>query len=104
MVSEGWMEVRGEPGRYTGMINVGGVAARILTLEIGEDHMAVRASTRQRTLILRLARDGDFLSGNWVLGAQRGTIIANRRPDQTSGGPVSIGRSLRPPHSDHDPS
>lgn len=104
MVSEGWMEIRGEPATYTGLIDIGGVAARILSLEVGEDHMTVRATTSQRPLILRLARDENFLSGNWILGRQRGTIVARKRPDHPSGGPVSIGRSFRPPHSDHDPS
>lgn len=98
------MEIRGEPDGYAGMIDVGGAAGRILSLEVGEDHMTVRADVRQRTLILRLARDGDFMSGNWVLGRQRGTIVANKRPGQRSDGPVSIGRSPRPPHSDQDPS
>ena len=98
------MDIRGEPGSYTGMIALGSAAARILSLEVGEDHMNVRADMRQQTLILRLARDGDYLSGNWVLGGQRGTIVANKRPNQTSGGPVSIGRSSRPPHSDQAPS
>lgn len=104
MVSEGSMEIRGEPGGYTGMINITGVAARVTNLEAGEDHMTVHAITGEHPLILRLARDGDFLSGNWILGPQRGTIIANKRSDQSSGGPVSIGRSSRPPHSDQDPS
>lgn len=98
------MDIRGEPGSYTGMIDVGGATARILSLEVGEDHMTVRADLRQQALILRLARDGDYLSGNWVLGTQRGTIVANKRPGQTSGCPVSTGRSRRPPHSDQDPS
>ena len=106
MVSDGAMEIRGKPGSYTGTIDVGAAAARILSLDVGEGYMTVRAELRRQTLILRLARDGDFLSGNWVLGAQRGTIVANKRPGQASGsgGPVSTGRSGRPPHSDQDPS
>lgn len=104
MVSEGTMEIRGEPGSYTGTIAVGTVGARIVSVEAGADHMTVHAATSERTLILRLARDGDFFSGNWVLGRQRGTIIGNKRPGQSSGAPASIGRSLRPPHSDQDPS
>ena len=98
------MVIRGEPGRYTGMINIGSVAARILSLEAGQDHMAVRATTSQQTLILRLARDEEFFSGNWILGGQRGTIVGNKRSGQSSGGPESTGRSFRPPHSDQDPS
>lgn len=104
MVSEGTMSIRGEPGNYTGMIAVGSVAARIVNVEPGEDHMTVHATTRQTNLILRLGWDGEFLSGNWILGAQRGTFVGRRRPDQRSGGPVSMGTSLRPPHSDQDPS
>ena len=104
MVSEGTMEIRGEPGRYTGMIAVGSVGARIVGVEAAADHMIVRATTSERTLILRLARDEDFFSGNWILGGQRGTIVGRKRPDQSSAGPVSIGRSFRPPHSDQDPS
>ena len=104
MVSEGTMDVRGEPGDYTGMIAVGSVSARIVNVEPGEDHMTVHATARQANLILRLVWDGEFLSGNWILGAQRGTFAGRKRPDQPSGGPVSIGRSSRPPHSDQDPS
>ena len=107
MVSEGMMEVRGirgEPGSYTGVITVGSVTARIVNVDAGEDHMTVHAIASQGTLILRLAWDGEFLSGNWILGAQRGTFAGRKRPDQPSGGSVSIGRSSRPPHSDQDPS
>ena len=98
------MDVRGEPGNYTGMIAVGSVSARIVNVEPGEDHMTVHATARQANLILRLAWDGEFLSGNWILGAQRGTFVGRKRPDQPSGGPISIGRPSRPPHSDQDPS
>ncbi len=76
------MEIRGEPGRYTGMIAIGSVQVRVVSIEAGADHLTVRAATNERTLILRLARDGDFFSGNWVLGGQRGTIVGNKRPDQ----------------------
>ena len=104
MVSEGTMDIRGEPGNYAGMIAVGSVAARIVNVEPGEDHMTVHATARQANLILRRAWDGAFLSGNWILGAQRGTFLGRRRPDQPSGDPLSIGRSSRSPHSDQDPS
>lgn len=104
MVSEGTMDIRGEPGNYTGMIAVGSVIARIVNVDAGEDHMAVHATARQTNLILRLAWDGESVSGNWILGAQRGTFVGRKRPVQPSGGPVSIGRSGRPPHSDQDPS
>lgn len=104
MVSEGTMDIRGEPGNYTGMMAVGSVAARIVNVDAGQDHMTVHATTRQTNLILRLVWDGEFLSGNWILGAQRGTFVGRKRRDQQSGGPVSIGRSGRAPHSDQDPS
>ncbi len=78
MVSEGSMEIRGEPGRHSGVIDIGSAPARILSVEVGDDHMNVRADMRRQTLILRLARDGDFLSGNWVLGVQRGTAVARK--------------------------
>lgn len=107
MVSEGTMEVRGirgEPGSYTGVITVGSVTARIVNVDAGDDHMTVHAIASQGTLILRLAWDGEYLSGNWILGPQRGTFMGRKRPGQPSGGPVSIGRSARPPHSDQEPS
>ncbi len=110
------MHIRGEPGRYAGIIAIGGVSARIVNVEVGEDHMTVQASTTSsagggRALILRLARDEDFFSGNWILGVQRGAIVGTRRSDPASvqalyppGGPLAIGTSSRPPHSDQDPS
>ncbi len=104
MVSEGTMDIRGEPGGYAGVITVGGVTARIVSVEAGADHMTVHAIAAQGNLILRLVWDGESLSGNWILGAQRGTFAGRKRRDQQSGGPVSIGTSGRPPHSDHDPS
>jgi len=65
MVSRGTMHIRGSPGRYAGIIAIGGVSARIVNVEIGEDHMTVLAATASpagggRSLILRLARDEDF--------------------------------------------
>lgn len=104
MVSEGTMDIGGEPGRYTGLVAIGGVAARIFAVEAGEDHMTVRAALRQGSLILRLAWDGESVSGNWLMGGRRGTIMGRKRPRQPPGGPVSIGRSERLPHSDQDPS
>lgn len=107
MVSEGTMEVRGipdEPGSYTGVITVGSVTARIVNVDAGDDHMTVQAIASQGTLILRLAWDGEYLSGNWILGPQRGTFLGRKQPGHPSGGPVSTGRSARPPHSDQEPS
>ncbi len=125
MVSEGTMEVYGEPGGYVGRVSVGGVNARIVLVEPGEGHMSVHVEVEGGLLLFRLAGDGAFLSGNWVMGERRGTVAAKRRRDDGRrgptrmsrrsnapgtysadrlGGPVSTGRSLRPPHSDQDPS
>lgn len=112
MVAEGVMEIRGTPGAYRGRLEAGGLSADVMAVETGPGHMTVEADTGQGTIVLRLTVDGGFLSGNWVLGLRRGTMTAERtggRPAVAgyvvgSGGPVSNGRSLRPPHSDHEPS
>lgn len=118
MVAEGVMEIRGAPGAYRGRLEAGGLSADIVAVETGPGHMAVEADTGQGTVVLRLAVDDGFLSGNWVLGLRRGTVTAQRRGRQPagfgavagsgavaeSGGPVSTGRSSRPPHSDQEPS
>ncbi len=101
MVSEGTMEIYGEPGAYLGRVSVGGVNGRIVLVEPGEGHMNVQVEVEGGRLVFRLAGDGAFLSGNWVMGERRGTVVAERHD---YGGPVSTGRSLRPPHSDQDPS
>ncbi len=112
------MEIRGHPGHYRGILVAGGISARIDGVDTGEDHVRIGARTDHGSLILRLARDGDFLSGNWILGARRGTFTAEKHPQRrhgsgspdsspgepTAAGPVSTGRSSRLPHSDHDPS
>ena len=101
MVSRGTMEIQGEPGAYLGRVSVGGIAGRVVVVEPGEGHMSVQVEVDGGLMVLRLAGDGAFLSGNWILGRRRGAVVAERR---AQGGPVSTGRSLRPPHSDQDPS
>lgn len=118
-VSDGTMTIRGQPGNYRGTLSVGVLAAPIAAVETGVAILNVHASLPQGTLILRLSGDGLCFAGNWVLGAQRGTITAEKLPRAQgsggcahpgsrrplpSGGPVSTGRSSRPPHSDQDPS
>ena len=78
LVSEGMIEIRGSPGNYRGRLVVGGTEAAIGSVEVGAGHMNVRAIMPTGTLVLRLAGDGAFFSGNWVLGAQRGTVIAEK--------------------------
>ena len=79
MVSEGTMTIRGVPGDYRGTLSIPGVSAEIGEVELGEGDVQLRARTDRGMLILRLLRDGDFLSGNWILGEQRGTFAAERR-------------------------
>ena len=79
LVSEGTMTLRGVPGNYRGNLSAGGMSAEIGRVEIGEDNMSLRAETDGGTLILRLLKDGTFLSGNWVLGDRRGTFTAEKR-------------------------
>lgn len=97
------MDVRGAPGAYRGRLEAGGLSAEIVAVETGPGHMTVEADTGQGKVVLRLAVNDGFLSGNWVLGLRRGTVTAERRRRQP-GVPVSTGRSSRPPHSDHEPS
>ena len=79
LVSEGTMTVRGVPGRYRGTLSAGGMSAEVHRVEVGEDNMSLWAETDGGTLILRLLKDGSFLSGNWVLGERRGTFTAEKR-------------------------
>lgn len=102
-VAEGVMEVRGAPGAFRGRLEAGGLSAEIVAVETAPGHMTVEADTGRGTVVLRLAVDAGFLSGNWVLGRRRGTVTAERRGRQ-SGVPTSTGRSSRPPHSDQEPS
>ena len=106
MVSEGTMEISGEAGSYVGRLSVGGIVAVVRRVEPGPGHMRVEADTGRGIVVLRLATDGEFFSGNWVMGAQRGTATAEKRRPYYEGdvGPVSTGSSSRPPHSDHEPS
>ena len=78
MVSEGTMEIYGEPGEYRGRFSVGVVAAPIVLVEPGEGQLNVQVDVDTGRLTLRLVGDGSFLSGNWVLGQRRGTVVAER--------------------------
>ncbi len=116
MVAEGTMEIRGRPGRYVGTVAIGSFGGRIVSVEPGAGQLVVEVDSETGRLVFRLTADGACLSGNWVLGHLRGTIVAERSGGRVgglsadgyavgaSGGPVSTGRSVRPPHSDQDPS
>lgn len=78
LVSEGTMSIRGEPGAYRGALVAGGMTAVITGVDVDANQMHVRASVDFSTLVLRLAGDGHFLAGNWVMGTRRGTVTATR--------------------------
>ena len=78
-VSEASMSISGRPGVYTGRVVVGGTVAPIRFVEVGPGQLNVRAAMPSGTLILRLTRDAEYLSGNWVLGSRRGTVTATKR-------------------------
>lgn len=82
MVTEGTMQIRGEPGNYVGTVAVGSVGGRIRTVETGEGHMVVHIDTGTGALVFRLAGDGSSFSGNWVMGERRGTIVVDRSRDR----------------------
>jgi hypothetical protein len=86
MVSEGTMTIRGIPGDYRGTLSIPGVSAEIGDIDVGAEDLQLRARTERGTLILRLLRDGNFLSGNWILGEQRGTFAAERRQESDPSG------------------
>lgn len=79
VVTSGTMEIRGEEGSYTGLLSAGAMAAALRSVEVGPGHMQIEADTGQGIVILRLAADGRFLSGNWVMGERRGTFTAEKR-------------------------
>lgn len=79
MVSEGTMEIYGEPGGYLGRVSVGSVNGRILLVEPGEGGLTVQVDVEGGRLVFRLAGDPSYLSGNWVMGGRRGTVVAERR-------------------------
>lgn len=86
-VSDGTMEIRGEPGDYRGLFSVGNLSAMIVGVETGVSVLNVQAKLSQGILTIRLTGDGHCFAGNWVLGAQRGTITAEKQPrPQGSGG------------------
>lgn len=86
-VSDGTMTIRGEPRNYRGTFSVGVLSAAIAGVETGVSVLNVHANLAQGTLVLRLTGDGVCFAGNWVLGAQRGTITAEKlpRPQGSSG-------------------
>ncbi len=108
------MEILEDAGGYRGELTMGATEAPVEAVETGAGHMQVRVRMATGTLILRLAGDGDFMSGNWVLGARRGAVVATRTSSPTeeregkderfARHPVRTGRSSLPPHSAHDPS
>lgn len=79
LVSEGMMTIQGEPGAYRGTLVAGRMTARIVGVEVDANLMHVTAAVESGRLVLRLAGDGSFLAGNWVLGTRRGTVTATRR-------------------------
>lgn len=79
MVSEGTMEIYGEPGGYLGRVSVGSVNGRILLVEPGEGGLTVQVDVEGGRLVFRLAGDAFYLSGNWIMGGRRGTVVAERR-------------------------
>ena len=79
-VSEGTMEIRGEPGDYRGLFSVGNLSAVITGVEMGVSVFNVQAILSQGMLMIRLTGDGRCFAGNWVLGTQRGTITAEKLP------------------------
>lgn len=79
MVSEGTLEIYGEPGAYLGRVSVGGVNGRIILVEPGEGRISIQVEVEGGRLVFRLAGDSAYLSGNWVMGGRRGTAVAERR-------------------------
>ena len=79
-VSDGTMEIRGEPGDYRGLFSVGNLSAVIAGVEVGVSVLNVLAKLPQGMLTIRLTGDGHCFAGNWVLGTRRGTITAERQP------------------------
>ena len=80
LVSEGEMSIRGTPGSYRGVLAAGGISAEIRSVDVGTGNMNVRGETTGGSIVIRLVRDGDFFSGNWLYGDRRGTFTAQRRP------------------------
>ena len=85
LVSDGTMVIRGAPGSYRGSFSVGTVSVVIAGVETGVGVLNVHADLPQGRIILRLTGDGFRFAGNWVLGAQRGTITAEKRPPPGGG-------------------
>lgn len=79
-VSDGVLEISRAPGGYRGLFTVGPLSVVISGVEVGTGVLSVRARLPEGTLILRLTGDGRRFAGNWVLGTQRGTVTAEKRP------------------------
>ena len=78
-VSKGTVEIRGGPRKYHGSLVLATAAVALERVETSEGMIHIRARMRAGTLVLRLAGDGRCFSGNWVLGTQRGTVVAEKR-------------------------
>ena len=78
MVSAGRMEIRGEPERYVGTLAIGGISGRIVRVMSDVGQLVVDVDTQAWLLLLRLAGSGSTLTGHWVLGERRGTVVAER--------------------------
>jgi len=81
MVSEGAMTIYGVPGRYRGSLSIGGMSAEMRRVELDDNTLTFEAKSDQGNLVVRLVRDGSFFSGNWVMGARRGTFTAEVRSE-----------------------
>ena len=79
-VSQGRLEIRGSPDNYRGMLAVGATQAEVEAIEVGAGQMNIRARLPAGTLVLRLTGDARLMSGNWVLGNRRGTVVVARSP------------------------
>ena len=80
-VSEGTIEIRGKPGNYRGTLVVGVMLVVIEGVETGAGIIQLRVDMPMGTLVLRLAGEGGCFSGNWVLDAQRGTVVSQKRAE-----------------------
>ena len=78
-VSRGTVEIRGGPRKYHGSLVLGTAAVVLESVEASAGMIHIRARMTPGSLVLRLAGDGRCFSGNWVLGMQRGTVVAEKR-------------------------
>ncbi len=78
-VSRGTFEIRGGPRKYHGSLVLGTVAVALESVGTSAGMIHIRARMTAGALVLRLVGDGRCFSGNWVLGTQRGTVVAEKR-------------------------